>query len=326
MKKLLISLFLIISLSVLINVQAEGNTLVVHYYRYDDNYEDWNLWLWPNKPTPGSAEGPHDGGAYQFNGTDEFGKVLTLDLSTTNMEGATELGLIVRQDDWAQKDVAMDRFFDLTFDESGEMHIYLVQATEEIFYSRDEVDTTKKIFSARFMDDNTVEFVTTSAVDEGDISILEDGLPFEIAQIYSGGTKRRFDVLNPLDLSKQYTLVIDFGTYTKEARVDMSGLYNTDLFNEQFVFDGELGAIYSEESTTFRLWAPVSEEATLNLYNYGHPSTIEDYDGVVGDDTPFETYDLVKTVNGVLEVTVDGDLHGTYLLSHYMMSLPTTCR
>lgn len=304
MKKLLIMLFLLFSLST-VEVSAEGNTLFVHYYRYDENYEDWNLWLWPNQPVAGN------GSAYEFTGEDAFGKVLELDVSTTNLEDASRIGVIVRLGNWDAKDVEKDRFFDVEYVD-GEMHIYLVQATEEIFLSRDSVDTSNKIFSAKFLDDNTVEFVATTGVDAEDITIYEGDTEFEIATVYAGGTKRRFDVANPLDLSKVYTLEVDFGSYTKSIRIDLSGLFTTEVFNDSFEYDGALGVIYSETETTFRLWAPVSETATLNLYNFGHPSSIENYDGVSGDDTPYETHEMTKKEKGVLEVTVPGDLHGKY--------------
>ncbi len=304
MKKFILIVFALFLFG-LQDVQAEGETLVVHYYRFDMQYDDWNLWLWQNEPDSG------DGQAYDFNGEDDFGQVLTLDLSSTNMAGATRIGFIVRTNNW-DKDVAEDRFVDLEFDENGEMHIYLVQDTAEIFYSLDTVDTTAKIMSARFLDDNTVEFVTTRAVDKEDIFIFENGVPFDIGTIYTGGTKRRFDVANPLDLSKTYTLEIDFGTYTKTAIIDMSGLFTTDMFNDAFNYEGELGVIYTESETTFKLWAPVSETATVNLYHYGHDSNMEDYDGVAGDDTPYATYEMSALEKGVLTVTVPGDLHGVY--------------
>lgn len=61
-------------------------------------------------------------------------------------------------------------------------------------------------------------------------------------------------------------------------------------FNEQYFYDGELGAIYSPESTTFRLWAPTA--TLVEFVNYSTAGT-------------------VTTMNagekGTWEITLDGD-------------------
>lgn len=48
----------------------EGELLLhIHYRRFDDNYDGWNLWIWP--------EGG-EGEAYDFNSEDDFGKLQCL--------------------------------------------------------------------------------------------------------------------------------------------------------------------------------------------------------------------------------------------------------
>ena len=69
MKKVFVSVFLWLSLFVIITpfleVRAEpAETLVVHYYRFDEDYSKWSLWLWQMAPNKG------DGLQYQFNGQD----------------------------------------------------------------------------------------------------------------------------------------------------------------------------------------------------------------------------------------------------------------
>lgn len=30
--------------------------LIIHYYRYDDDYTNFNFWLWPNQPKAGEGK------------------------------------------------------------------------------------------------------------------------------------------------------------------------------------------------------------------------------------------------------------------------------
>ncbi len=81
---------------------------------------------------------------------------------------------------------------------------------------------------------------------------------------------------------------------------------------DKFYFDGELGALYTKNSTTFKLWSPIAEGVKLRLYKTGSDS--EPGAGIIG------TYPMEKDeISGVWSYTVEGDLAGvyyTYLVSH----------
>ena len=34
-----------------------------------------------------------------------------------------------------------------------------------------------------------------------------------------------------------------------------------DLIDREYAYDGELGALYSEDQTTFRVWSPTAQRA-----------------------------------------------------------------
>jgi len=309
-RKILISFLLTLTLA--IGVNAKSDTLVIHYYRFDETYDDWNLWLWPSEPDNLASEGPEDG-AYPFTSFDDFRAVATINLTETNLANSTKAGLIVRTAEWI-KDIGSDRFIDLDNpNELGETHIYIVQANEDIYTDLSQVDISNKIFSADFIDDNTVEFSSTSNIESDNIVILENGEPFEISTVYDGGTTRRFDVANLNDLRSKYELVLDFGDgMPKNKSIGLSGLFGSSVFNDQFAYDGELGAIYSLSETTFRLWAPISESVSVNLYVKGHDSKVTDYQGTTGDDNPFDVYPLVQLDKGVWELTLVGDWQSFY--------------
>ena len=99
--------------------------------------------------------------------------------------------------------------------------------------------------------------------------------------------------------------------------VNQISLYNTSYFNEKYTYNGELGAIYSKEKTSFKLWAPICNEVILRVYNSGTPLAI---DKEKGDDTLLYSIPMEYTSNGVWSSEMDGDLEGkyyTYLVTNY---------
>ena len=103
--------------------------LIIHYQRPKADYVGWNLWLWKNSS---STDVNVDPKGVQFNGDDSFGKVATLEIP--DMKGFDDVGIIVRLNEWAAKDVSTDRFIK-TFDANGKAEIWLRQGDPEIHYS-----------------------------------------------------------------------------------------------------------------------------------------------------------------------------------------------
>ena len=105
--------------------------LVVHYQRPAADYAGWNLWLWKNSSN-NAIDKSIDPKGVQFNGDDSFGKVLTLEIP--DMKGFDDIGIIVRLNDWAQKDVDADRFISV-FDANGKAEVWLRKGDTQIHYS-----------------------------------------------------------------------------------------------------------------------------------------------------------------------------------------------
>lgn len=85
---------------------AAGTTLIIHYGgRSDNNYEGWNLWIW---------EEGKDGQQVSFSDTDSFGWVAVYQSNGS----PSEIGFIVRLNEWEDKDIGEDRF--VTMDEEVE--------------------------------------------------------------------------------------------------------------------------------------------------------------------------------------------------------------
>lgn len=100
-------------------------SVVVHYHRFDGSYTGWNLWLWPAKPTAGN------GAEYDFSSSDSFGQVAHAQVPGNN----TQVGIIVRLNNWDQKDVSQDRFIDTP---NGSAEVWLIQGDPTIYTSESD--------------------------------------------------------------------------------------------------------------------------------------------------------------------------------------------
>ncbi len=105
--------------------------LIVHYQRPAADYTGWNLWLWKNSSNNANDK-PVDPKGVQFNGDDGFGKVLTIEIP--DMKSFDDIGIIIRLNDWAEKDIDADRFIS-TFDATGKAEVWLRKGDAEIHYS-----------------------------------------------------------------------------------------------------------------------------------------------------------------------------------------------
>ena len=113
---------------------SAGTTVVIHYYRYNGDYEPWDLWVWPFGK---------DGKAYKFEQKDDYGVTATV----TFPETYDKVGFIVRKggDSWTAKDVGKDRFIEV---KNGKAEIWLVEGEEAFATDRAQVSTEPKIRTA----------------------------------------------------------------------------------------------------------------------------------------------------------------------------------
>ena len=83
----------------------------------------------------------------------------------------------------------------------------------------------------------------------------------------------------------------------------MSDLYSSRSFEEKYTYLGnDLGATWTAQKTTFRLWAPTAEEVTVNLYRSGTADT---------DDLLCQI-PMQPDQNGTWVAQREGDLNGLY--------------
>lgn len=314
MKKLiLLTLSLIFTNILLLTISyalETPDTLVVHYYRYDNNYTGFNFWMWQNQPT---ALG---GTKYDFTTDviDAYGVSYTIDLESLYPD-ATRLGIIIKQGEWeGYREPGGDRFFDLASVEAinGVKHVYFVQG--QIPFGKSNLDLTNNLpdyrpgilFTAFNAQENIELTMSHSALS---YRVLENNIEIK-AGVFNTNKTQTITGLT-IDITKNYEIEVNFGESISKKSVSLQNLYDTQSFSDAFTYDGTLGSIYEKGSTTFRLWAPISQMVFLNIYNQGHPlydrlgqSSIES--------TPVSTHEMTKIENGVWEVVLTGDYASKY--------------
>lgn len=72
-----------------------------------------------------------------------------------------------------------------------------------------------------------------------------------------------------------------------------------DIIDSEYAYDGELGALYSQSQTVFRVWSPLADRAVVKLYRSADSPS------------PYATAEMHKS-GGVWEASAAGDLHGTF--------------
>ena len=83
----------------------------------------------------------------------------------------------------------------------------------------------------------------------------------------------------------------------------MTELYSTEEFERKYTYAGsDLGARWTKEKTSFRLWAPTAKSVKVNLYRSGNPGVEDRIDQI----------EMKSAVAGTWAAEVTGDLNGTY--------------
>ena len=280
-------------------VVVEGDVLInIHYRRFDNNYTGWNAWVWPK----GS-----EGMAYPQTGSDDFGSIIQVKFDASL---ASEAGFIIRLNEWAQKDVDLDRFIDISKARNNVLDVYLVQGDVTVYYKLSDVDLSPKFLSSKLDNVDRINIALSvplilqeNSVDQG--FVISDGVKtYPIRRLlfaeFLSKSSSRMEVFmqEPLDLGKSYTISHpNYGT----SNIIFNKVFASDAFEETYHFDGELGALYTPTKTEFRLWAPTANSVDLNLFDSGHESEAE------------QILPMSKTLGaGTWSVIVEGDLDKTY--------------
>ena len=279
----------------------------IHYQRTKPGYIEWGLWIW--------SEG-RDGAEYKFNYQDDYGTIAYYPLSLFG--NPHSLGFIVKQlfeyagdGNW-KKDYDPDRFLDfdmLEKDEHDVYHVYLVSGKGSIYTNPQKTETMCGVNICQF---NTASIIRIEANNPlSEVKLYKNDAEAEgytVQDSGSTGKVKNVKLSSAANIEDAYTARITFESGPVANKIVSIRKLYTSAFEEEYKYDGELGAIYTNASTTFKVWSPVSSKILLRIYNKGTPTSV---DAVDGNDT-YDEFQMVKGEKGVFSYEVDGDLQGKY--------------
>lgn len=291
-------------------------TVRLHYRRNDDSennrasYQAWNVWAWDM--TNGGS-----GAAYEFTGYDDYGVYADLDLNVIgDGKPIDKLGFIVRTDNWS-KDPDGDRSIDINETSPGGLQEVFVRTAEAtVFDTRD--NACKSIVSyAMLKSSNQISvYFKPLANDfksyEKRFSVNvngEDYTKFTMGE-YDGSLKKtELTLKDDIDISDVVTVSYRFDPeWINKVELMFTNYFDTEEFNSKYAYDGnDLGVTFDNAEnvtkTTFKVWAPTTTKAVLNLYNTGDYMT---------ETSAYASYEMTKGEKGVFSYTANEDLDGKY--------------
>lgn len=279
----------------------DEDSIQIHYKRQDKSYSSWTLWLWHD-----DAEGE----MYDFNYQDSFGVIASYKLSEIGVNSeVSELGFIVRKKTSWTKDVDSDRFINFSSfekDEAGVYHVYLFSGDANIYSTADKT-MADKIVALQFVSTAVLNCKTNNPM--AHIQIIENNnivLDRAIDNLTNFTTS-----ISDFSFAKPYIGKITFASSNKtlEQGVSIQKLFASTEFNNAYYYDGELGALYTAEKTTFKVWSPVSTKIVLKIYNNGTPTII---DSTNGSDEIYREVEMTKEDKGVFVAEISENLEGKY--------------
>jgi len=282
-------------------------TVYFHYHRDKNDYDDWNIWVWQV-----------DGVRYTGDGFDKFGKYYIVDLSDETLDSyhAPMLGYIYHRGNWAEKDITADRFITFTeqmLNDGNEIHIFATQGNTNMYMDWKLENMICEIQSFN-LDKNLKQVEISCNCKAVGYEILEND------QVIKSGKPANATITVVLPsgcdfIQNTYKARVDFGTGgILEKELNFNAMFESTDFANKYTYDGnDLGVTVDGNSTLFKLWAPISNKVTLEIYNFGHPTSLGTTD-YPGDDTPVATYELEKGEQGVWSLTVNENLFGKYYL------------
>ena len=297
-----------------VTAQADDNSLsIVFHFTGTDltatgaDGVGYQLYTW--------SEGGGEGAAYDMvlsdDGTEMTYKHVLPSTATLRQGFIVRLG-----NDWSKKDWEGDRFVDLSSFTGGTVNVYIKSNVGEFTQDNSDAIEGIKIASAKAQESDLSVIRAGMGVAMEDISSInlrvrntEDGTFQKITSIkpIGTGTKHKsFDIqlAEPLVRDGSYEFVYDSGSQKNLTfLIGMPDPYSYDGFEDAYTYEGDdLGATWSENSTTFRVWAPLATKVQVNLYE----------SGTQGTDDLIDVVDMTSDVQGTWVATVDGDLNGTY--------------
>ncbi len=271
-------------------------TIRLHYYRPDGDYSNWEVHMWNGVESLSSTRKFEDE-RVSYDGKDWAVTTYYADASDT------WVGFIVKTPSWT-KDPDGDRHIDISDVTGGTVNVYAISGTalNDFVTDKSEAILGAKVTAAVYDHKTSTITVSTSypienpTVDTFRLEGPDGQMTISAIEVIDEKTyKVTYEGI--IDETNVYTLY--FGDVP--CVVTIPNTYSTSDFEAEFTYTGnDLGANWTAEATTFRLWAPTAAKVLVNLYTAGNGGK------------SLGQYEMTKDVNGTWIVTIEGDLNGVY--------------
>lgn len=307
------------------------NKVILHYHN-DDGKNDTRLFYTWTDGVNGEERKP------DFVAADKKDMSITLDFSVlTNYAGKEKMLFIIKYvGTWSgqSEDTVID-YAKFPPDDKGLLELWTIpgEGISIDIYRTEEETKLDKIQTAKFTDWKTIHCVATAIPTSYKIYAFDQTyLNMEVEtqerdkELYLFKTGQpesaEFDIkLNKIvHLNILYLIESRFPSkpgITQKVYVTSEYLYQNARFEKDFTYDGDdLGATYTPEKTTFKVWAPTAANVLLKIYKSGTPKSLG---GPTATSFAY-TYRMVYQAKGIWVVTLTGDYNGKYY--NYVVTNP----
>ena len=271
-------------------------TIRLHYYRPDGNYSNWEVHMWNGVESLSSTR-KFEEELVSYDGKDWAVTTYYADASDT------WVGFIVKTPDWT-KDPDGDRHIDISDVTGGTVNVYAVSGTalNDFVTDKSEAVLGAKVTAAVYdYKTSTIEVTTSYPIENPTVDTFRlegpDGQMTISAIEVIDETTYKLTYEGIIDEMNVYTLY--FGDVP--CVVTIPNTYSTSDFEAEYTYEGDdLGANWTAEATTFRLWAPTAAQVLVNLYTAGE-----------GGESLGQV-EMTADVNGTWVAEKQGNLNGIY--------------
>jgi pullulanase len=274
------------------------NALVIHYHRSDGDYTNVGLWTWDGRDqkTPANQE-------IQPAGRDSFGVIFVVDLDQYGHDNgpAERIGIIPRlRRSWDHKDGG-DRYWTPNLGK----RIWIVSLDERIYTEGPDVSPR---FKHAFLDaTNLIVAAPSHPIDPAKVAPAHFRVVDEASGKEVAVEQVRAMTHNAAGKATQVAVVLREPQDWAKARLTVSaeGYHGATamprkVLDELPVPGESLGAVWSEDKTTFRVWAPLAESLSIVLY--------DDVEATKGR----KVMSATRRPNGVWVLPHEGNLEGRF--------------
>ena len=289
---------------------ANVKKVVIHYYNTDKKNNTREIYTWMGSTEKYSKLIPDAAG-------EEFYYHIELDYTGADAgyAGKSFINFIVKYEGtWSGQ--SLDSRVD--FDEfppnsDGVVEVWLCPGKSgavEIYGTKQETQMAR-VTEAYFSDWKTIKctaeekpklfrlyaydkafLVSTDAVQQRTqpLRLIKQGVP--------SGTKFDIKFSHLAHINVQYVLETEYDSHQKVQSIIVSTykLYNDASFNRYYTYSGEdLGVTWTQDKTTFKVWAPTAGAVILNIYNKGTPKKT----GYTGASDIHKSYFMTMQPGGV---------------------------